>query len=197
MIRIKSRPVKIINTYWYSNVDVARAHPSKIPIKMYPTSGDKDPIRIWNDILVVGCLTQEGPKKINFSREATRNQESGAFLKQSLPARDRAALVLLLICRRRNETSRGNGESGLRTGEACARYRANNTRRRRGFSLHLRSARDPRNLSFASNLPFDALVDAIDSYDQTKGFVTLSDKIVQISHNVAKGKLNGGKVSLD
>jgi len=37
---------------WMSLKDV-----STIPIKMYPTGRDKDPIRIWNDILV-GCLAR-------------------------------------------------------------------------------------------------------------------------------------------
>jgi len=37
---------------WMSRKDVPT-----IPIKIYPTGGDKDPIRIWNDILV-GCLAR-------------------------------------------------------------------------------------------------------------------------------------------
>lgn len=145
-VRIRSRPVKVINAYWYSNMDVARALQFRLKcIRRAEIKIRSEFETTFQQQRVSGA--RQGPKKINFSREATRNQESGAFLKQSLPARDRAAFVLLLICRRRNETSRGNGESGLRTGEACARYRANNTRRRRA-SLCISVPRDPRDPTF-------------------------------------------------
>lgn len=121
-----------------------------------------------------------GPKKINFSREAARNQESGAFLEQSLPTRDRAAVrsVAYLSPEKRNEL--GKWRAGLRAREgsgrdSCSRNRANNGRRRALLSASSVPC-DPRILRShrISNGRFDALVDAIDSRNQTKGFTTLS-----------------------
>lgn len=63
----------------------------------------------------------------------SRLENLKCFEDESLLARDRAVFVLLLICRRRDETSRGNGDSvqggGVEIG--VPRYGTNNTCRRR------------------------------------------------------------------